>query len=137
MPKTKWKCMCSEGLGPLHNLLCPLHGAKRKTPIAQTDLHPQTQMEPLRIVANGDAAKCHPAIILGHRLRIIIDRSEDFGDPLPTAERILRAVNSFDDLLEAAKGALVRLAEEGYPADGTDFITDALAQAIEKAERKP
>lgn len=52
----------------------------------------------LEIVDSGDPQTTRPAIIRGKRVRIIVDHSEDFGDPLPLAKLIVAAPDLLEEL---------------------------------------
>lgn len=85
---------------------------------------------PLKIVREKE-----PAIIIGDHLKITVSRLEDFGDPLPMASLIVRAVSAHDDLLTALKqieemarvrGKIIRM-PDGMTLD--NFCRRVLAKA--------
>lgn len=57
---------------------------------------PEPSALPWELVYEGDAEKCHPAIIQRRpTLEIRVSGAESFYDPLPDAKFILKAVNAY------------------------------------------
>lgn len=109
---------------PYHTKACPKSrniaaGCNCKGALVKPETHPQTQMEPApRLTYFVGNANGHGLI------RIEIDGTGEHVASMPRgakseayAEKIVRAVNSFDDLLEACRIALVRL--DRLQDDGT------------------
>lgn len=116
-------------------------------PEPQADLHPQTQMEPAP--RKPDAAprpwRIEDAMIDGWNCYQIFDAADNpvttvmgYGlNPRARAELIVRAVNSFDDLLEACRQAVETFRVfDGTPYESTKIIS-YLETRIASAERKP
>jgi hypothetical protein len=63
----------------------------------------------LKLVFDGDADKCRPAIIHGDFATIVVDCGENWGDPKPLAELIIKACNAYDSDQQTIKGLLETL----------------------------
>lgn len=55
---------------------------------------------PLKIAYDGDAEKSRPAIIQGDLVRIHVDCSENYDDPKPIAEKIVKSFNNYERVLQ-------------------------------------
>lgn len=80
--------------------------ASPKTPIAQADLHPQTQMEPnprpWHVGFGADSDSAYYIVSADGKIVAELDTHSSIADS-QNADRIVRAVDSFDDLYEACK----------------------------------
>lgn len=50
---------------------------------------------PWRLVSPGQAGNPRPAVVVGDRLRIIVDHAEDWGDPTPDARLVAAAPDMY------------------------------------------
>ena len=60
---------------------------------------------PWKIVYGGSGEGCKPAIIQADRLQILVDRRQDFGNPLPDARLIAKAPEMLELVRRLAYGS--------------------------------
>lgn len=113
-------------------------------PEPQADLHPQIQMEPTprpwcvmsSVFATNDGAfyiaPCNISELTTFLPIARLDTASSEKDEA-NAEFIVRAVNSFDDLLEACKEVQGNL----YTVQDIGRVRDMVTTALASAERKP